>query len=37
MFPIIPLEQLAAERFDTPEILKKLTASNNTKTSPYPM
>lgn len=28
MFPIIPLEQLAAARFDTPEILKKLASSS---------
>lgn len=28
MFPIIPLEQLTAERFDAPEILKKLASSS---------
>lgn len=28
MHPIIPLEQLAAARFDTPEILKKLASSS---------
>ena len=28
MYPIIPLEQLAIERFDAPEILKKLASSS---------
>lgn len=28
MYPIIPLEQLAVERFDAPEILKKLASSS---------